>query len=163
MDNKLSDRSEPEILPIGTQVIVQKEDTSPWTHDTIIDHNKAEHNMRSYRVKPSLTGCVVTMNTEHIRKTIIKPWMYTCIEKLKQMHIDNDQDIHYKNYAGKILPDNTAMPTPPQTLESPHINLAAKSVTSAVKGAEPKYEQPFVVKTRSGREVKPSNHLTYNV
>ena len=52
-DNKISDRSEPEVLPIGTQVMVQREDTGPWTHDTIINHNKAKHNMRSYRIKPS--------------------------------------------------------------------------------------------------------------
>ena len=83
-DNKLSDRSQPEILPIGTQVMVQKEDTGPWTHGTITDHNKAKHNMRSYRIKLSLTGHVVTRNTKHIRKTVIKPWMYKCIEKLKK-------------------------------------------------------------------------------
>ena len=119
--------------------------------------------MRSYRIKLSLTGCVVTRNTKHIRKTVIKPWMYKHIEKLKQTDIDNDQDKNYNHYADKVLPDNAAMPTSPQTLESPHVNLAPKLITSAVKGVEPKYEQPFVVKTRSGRVIKPTNHFMYNV
>ena len=144
-DNKHSDKSEPEILPIGTQVMVEKEDAGPWTHGIIIDHSKAKHSMRSYRINCYLTGCIVTRNTKPFRTTVIQCWMYKYIEKLKQTDIDNDQDKHYSHYTDKVLPDNTAMPTPSQTLESPHINLARKSVTSAVKGVEPKYEQPFVV------------------
>ena len=161
--NKPSDRSEPEILPISTQVIAQREDTGAWTHDTIIDYNKAEHNMRSYRIKLSVTGHVVTKNTRHIRKMVIKPWMYKCIEKLKQTDNDNDQDKHCNHNADKIFPDNTAMSTPLRTLENPKVDLAPKSVTPTVKNVKPKYEQPKVVKTRFGRVVKPPNHLMYNM
>ena len=153
--NKLSDRSESEVLPIGTQVMVQKEDTGPWTHGTIIHHNKAEHNKRSYRIKLPLTGHVVTRNTKHIRKTVIKPWMYKCIEKLKQTDNDNGQDKTYNHIAGKILPDKKVTSTPPQTPESPQVDLTPKSVTPTVQYVEPKYAQPKVVKTRSGRLVKP--------
>ena len=143
--------------------MVQREDTGPWTHGTIIDHNKAKLNMRSYRIKLSLTGHLVTRNTKHIRKTVIKPWMYKHIEKLKQTDNDNDQDKHCNHSADKILPDNTAMSTPLQTLGSPQVDLAAKSVRPTVKNVDPKYEQPNVVKTRFGRVVKPPNHFMYNV
>ena len=35
-DSKLANKSEPEIFPIGSLVMVQKEDGGPWTHGTII-------------------------------------------------------------------------------------------------------------------------------
>ena len=134
-DRKLSDRSEPAILPISTQKMVQREDTGPWTCG-IIGHNKAGHNMCSYRIKFSLTGHVVTRNTKHIRNTVIKPWMYKCIKKLKQSDNDNDQDKHCNHNADKILPDNTAMSTPLQTIENPQVDWAPKSVTLTVNNVK---------------------------
>ena len=71
--------------------------------------------MRTYRIKLSLTGCVVTRNTKHIRKTVIKRWMYKCIEKLKQTDNNNGQDKTYNHIVDKILPDNKATSTPTQT------------------------------------------------
>ena len=68
--------------------------------------------MRSYRIKLSLTGHVVTRNTKHIRKTVMKPWMYKHFEKRKQTDNDNGQDKTYNHIADKILPDNKATSTP---------------------------------------------------
>ena len=65
-DSKLANKAEPEIFPIGSLVMVQKEDGGPWTHGTIIDHNKENHHMQSYRIQLSLTGCVVTRNMKHV-------------------------------------------------------------------------------------------------
>ena len=76
--------------------------------------------------------------------------MYKCIEKLKQTDNDNGQDKTYNHIADKTLPDNKATST---------VGLTLKSVTPTVQYAEPKYEQPKVVKTRSGGVVKPPNHL----
>ena len=61
--------------------------------------------------------------------------MYKCIEKLKQTDNDNDQDTYCNHNADKILPDNTAMSTPLQTLENSQVDLAPKSVTPTVKNA----------------------------
>ena len=83
-DSKLANEAEPEIFPIGSLVMVQREDGGPWTHGTIINHNKEDHHMQSYRIKLSLSGHVITRNTKHIRKTSIMLWMYRKIEKIKQ-------------------------------------------------------------------------------
>ena len=63
-DSKLANKAEPEIFPIGSLVMVQKEDGGPWTHGTLIDHNKEDHHIHSYRIQLSLTGCVVSRKYE---------------------------------------------------------------------------------------------------
>ena len=65
-DYKIADKSEPELILIGSQVMVQRDDDGPWTHGTVVNHNKAEHNMQSYHIKLILSGCIITRNIKHI-------------------------------------------------------------------------------------------------
>ena len=65
-DYKIADKSESELIPIGSQVMVQRDDSGPWTHGTVVDHNKAEHNMQSYDIRLTLSGCIITRNIKHI-------------------------------------------------------------------------------------------------
>ena len=140
--------------------MVQKEDRGPCTHGTIIDHNKQEHHMQSYRIKLSLSGCVITRNTKHIRKTSIMPWMYRKIEKIKQTENDPDrQDEKLTTEPDRILPTDKVVSIPPWALGAPKVDLTPKPVKPTVRKAETKCEPPKTVKTRSGRVVKPPNHL----
>ena len=159
-DSKLANKAEPEIFPIGALVIVQKEDGGPWTHGTIINHNKEDHHMQSYRIKLSLSGCVITRNTKHIRETSIMPWMYRKIEKIKQTENDPDrQDEKPTTKPDRILPTDKVVSTPPQAVGAPKVDLTPKPVKPAVRKAETNCELPKTVKTSYGRVVKPPNHL----
>ena len=118
-DSKLANKAEPEIFPMGSLVMVQKEDGGPWTHGTIINHNKEDHHMRSYRIQLSLTGHVVTRNMKHVKKTSIMPWMYRKIEKIKQTENDPDrQDEKLTTKPERILPTDKVVSIPPRTLEA---------------------------------------------
>ena len=159
-DSKLANKAEPEIFPIGSLVMDWKEDGGPWTHGTIINHNKEEHHMRSYRIKLSLSGHVITRNTKHIRKTSIMLWMYRKIEKIKQTENDPDrQDEKLTTKPDRILPTDKVVSIPPQALGAPKVDITPKLVKPTVRKAETKCEPPKTVKTRYGRVVKPPNHL----
>ena len=159
-DSKLANKAEPEIFPIGSWVMVQREDGGPWTHGTIINHNKEDHHMQSYRIKLSLSGHVVTRNMKHVRKTSIMPWMYKRIEKIKQTENDPDrQDEKLTTKPDRILPTDKVVSIPPQPSEAPTVDLTPKPVKPTVRKAETKCELPKTVKTRSGRVVKPLEHL----
>ena len=64
--------------------------------------------------------------------------MYKHTEKLKQTDNDNGQDKTYNHIADKILPDNKAQSTPPQTPESPGgwFDLEVSYTYSAVCGTK---------------------------
>ena len=159
-DSKLANKAQPEIFPIGSLVMVQKEDGGPWTHGTIINHNKEDHHMQSYRIKLSLSGCVVTRNMKHIRKTSIMLWMYRKIEKIKQTENDPDrQDEKLTTKPDGILPTDKVVSIPPWTSEALKVDLTLKPVNPTVRKAETKCELPKTFKTRYGRVVKPPEHL----
>ena len=56
-------------FPIGSTVVVQQEDDRPWTHGTVVGRGDHNHNNRSYMIRISKTGGIVTRNSKH-SKTI---------------------------------------------------------------------------------------------
>ena len=76
--------------PIGSFVMIQKEDTGPWTHGTIIAKTEdPNHNDHSYKVKVTLTGRVITRNIKHMRWTFIPDWAF---KNQNRKDTDTDQD-----------------------------------------------------------------------
>ena len=146
-DNKLANKAEPEIFLVGSLVMFQKEDGGPWTHGTIIDHNKEGHHMQSYRIQLSLTGRVVTRNMKHVRKTYIMPWMYRKIEKIKWTENDPDrQDEKSTTKPDGILPTDKVVSIPPQTSEAPKVDLTPKPVKPTVRKLKQNVSYPKQLK-----------------
>ena len=86
------------------------------------------------------------------------PWMYRKIEKIKQTENDPDrQDEKLTTKPDKILPTDKVVSIPPWALGAPKVDLTPKPVKPTVRKAETKCELPKIVKTRSGRVVKPPN------
>jgi hypothetical protein len=75
-DKKLSNHSEPELLPVGTEVRVQREDNGPWTHGTVIDHGDPNHHFRSYKVQLTLGGRIIVRNARHVERTDVPAWKF---------------------------------------------------------------------------------------
>ena len=38
------------IIPIGSTVVVQREDESPWIYGTVVEHCTKDHNNRFYKI-----------------------------------------------------------------------------------------------------------------
>ena len=54
-------------LPIGSTVVVQREDEGPWTHATIEAKGNHNHHNRSYKICISKTGKIVICKGQHIK------------------------------------------------------------------------------------------------
>ena len=46
-EKKLANTDEPELVPIGIILAVQRDANVPWTHGTILHHGDSHHNFRS--------------------------------------------------------------------------------------------------------------------
>ena len=42
---------EPTIIPVGSTVVIHREDSRPWTHLSIIGQDKVNHNTWSYKLQ----------------------------------------------------------------------------------------------------------------
>ena len=86
--------------------------------------------------------------------------MYRKIEKIKWTENDPDrQDEKLTTKPDGILPTDKVGSIPPQTSEAPKVDLTPKPVKPTVRKTETKCELPKIVKTRSGRVVKPPEHF----
>ena len=57
-------------VPIGSTVVVQREDGGPWTHDIVVDNGNHNHHSRSYKIQVTKTGRIITCNkTTHQTNT----------------------------------------------------------------------------------------------
>ena len=56
---------------VVSTVVVQWEDGGLWTHGTVVGRGDHNHGNRSYLIRISKTGCVVTRNSKHTKATPI--------------------------------------------------------------------------------------------
>ena len=57
-------------------VAVQHENGGPWTHAAIVGTGSHNHHNRSYTVRITTTGHIVTRNTKHFKTTSITAEQY---------------------------------------------------------------------------------------
>ena len=60
-----------DLFSIGSTVVVQWEDGWLWTHWTIAVAGNNNHKNRSYTIRITRTGHIVTKNSRHIKTTLI--------------------------------------------------------------------------------------------
>ena len=58
-------------IPIGSAVAVQHEDSSPWTHGTVVSKGNHNHHDRSYVVQLTNNGRCISRNRQHIKPTTV--------------------------------------------------------------------------------------------
>ena len=60
-----------DLVSIGSTAAVQQEDGGVWTHGTIVGICNHCQKSRSYTIQITTTGCIVAMNSKHIKITPI--------------------------------------------------------------------------------------------
>ena len=50
---------------------VQCKDGRPLTHGTVVRHLSNYHDGRSYKIRVSKTGCIITRTDRHVKTTLI--------------------------------------------------------------------------------------------
>ena len=58
-------------IPIGSAVAVQHEDSSPWTHGTVVGKGNHNHHGRSYVIQLTNNGRCISRNRWHIKPTTV--------------------------------------------------------------------------------------------
>ena len=81
------------VIPVGSIVLVQREDSGPWMYGRVVDHGTKEHNNKSYKIYVMKTGCIITCTACQIKETLIPTEQYlhdelTMVEN--QCQGDND-------------------------------------------------------------------------
>ena len=75
-------------IPTESTVAVHREDGSPWTHQMAVGHGSKEHNSRSYKIRVTKIGDIITRAHRpypHLSKD------YLCDELEKKKNIINKQ------------------------------------------------------------------------
>ena len=58
------------LFSIGsTVVVVQQEDGGSWTHGTVVGRGDHNHNNRSYTIRVTETGLIITRKSKHTKTT----------------------------------------------------------------------------------------------
>ena len=77
-------------LPIGSAVVVQQEDSRPWTHGMVVDKGDHNHHGRSYTIQLTTNGRCITWNRWHIKPTTVTADTYIKHQHYKQCNIATD-------------------------------------------------------------------------
>ena len=59
------------LLPIGSTVAVEREDSDRWTHGTIVGMGDYNHNNQSYIIRVIKSGRTISSNSKHVKATPI--------------------------------------------------------------------------------------------
>ena len=88
-------------ISLGSTVVVQQEDGAPWTHGTIVGKGDHNHHNHSYKIKITITGRIITCNSQHIKPKSItaEEDMYYQARKHTNIQTDPTEAIlnHIKN------------------------------------------------------------------
>jgi len=150
---------EPKEFYIGQQIMVQKEDQGPWTHGMIVARNTADHNNRSYKVKITMTNRIITRNEKHIRASKIPTSTYE-----KKKTISTDIPTYIPSMSKQIINKPQAdQPKRTHAEKIPLVNTQGPSLSpkKSLNKKVPVVPTESLVKTKSGRIVKPPVKLTY--
>ena len=73
-------------IPIGSSVVVQCKDGGLWTHGTIVGKGDHNHNNRSYIIRVTKAGWLITTNIEHMKPTqfTVKSYFSNQLDKHKE-------------------------------------------------------------------------------
>ena len=63
-------------IPIGSAVVVQQEDSGPWTHGTVLGTGDHNHHEKSYIIQLTSNGRHITCNRLHIKPMAVTADMY---------------------------------------------------------------------------------------
>ena len=85
-----------DLLLIGSTVAVQQKDGETWTHRTIVGAGDHNHNNRSYTIRITRTGYIVTRNSKHIKTMPITTEQY--LRDQITQHTDDPVDRILKQY-----------------------------------------------------------------
>ena len=77
-------------IPIGSPVVVQQEDSGPWTHGTVVDIGNHNHHGRSNTIQLTTNGRCITQNRQHIKPTTVTADAYLQHQSNKQSNITTD-------------------------------------------------------------------------
>ena len=72
-------------LPTWSKVAVQREDSAPWTHDTIAEHSDEVQNDRSYKIRITKIGRLLIWAAKPVQPTPISAKPYLKRPDLKKM------------------------------------------------------------------------------
>ena len=92
-DNNYDTSRKYDSFSIRSTVAVQWEDGGQWTHGTVVGRGNHSHSSRSYMIRISKTGWVVTRNSKHIKPTLIATRQY-----LRDQITKNTSDPVNKNF-----------------------------------------------------------------
>ena len=81
-------------LPLGSTVMVQREDGGPWTHGTTEAKSDHNHHDRSYKICITKTGKIVTCNRQHMKPMQILTEQYLHYQLHKHIKTDLLENIH---------------------------------------------------------------------
>ena len=92
MQHKNNDDTPPvfSYIPIGSAVAVQREDSGPWTHGTIVGSGNYNHHGRSYVIQLTTNGRHITQNRWHIKPTTVTADAYIKHHSHKQCQLTTD-------------------------------------------------------------------------
>ena len=75
-DKKYGTARNYDLFSVGSTVAVQQEKGGLWTHGTVVGRGDHNHNNRSYTIRVTKTGCIITRNSKHIKTTPITTEQY---------------------------------------------------------------------------------------
>ena len=71
-------------IPIGSAVVVQPEDSGPWTHGTVVGIGNHTHHEMSYTIQLTTNGRCITCNRHHIKPSAVTADTYIQYQSTKQ-------------------------------------------------------------------------------
>ena len=77
-------------FPIGSTVAIQYEDGKPWMHRVIKEPNSSDHRRRSYIIRVTKIGRLITQNIRHICSTPVTTEKYLWGQIKKERHFYAD-------------------------------------------------------------------------
>ena len=85
------------LFSIGSIIVVQWQNGGLWTHGTVVGGGDHNHNNRSYTIRITKTGHIITRNSKHIKTTPITAEQY----------LRDQFTCHTKDSLNKILNETT--------------------------------------------------------